>query len=461
MSEHVSAELTRSRAAPRRSVRSRRLTDNWRWRQWRARSDRPALSALVVLVGSLIFVALRLVIAAKGVPSAFVVAGRHFVNPALAPRGLVVFHGTGYDGQFYYRLALDPFNLSREAFGITMDTVFRFQRMAYPFLAWLLSVGNHRFVPEALILINVASLTALGWLGGLIAKGVHRHSLHGILLAGFSGFVFSLARDTPEPMAAACMIGGLLARRRDRPVLAGILFAIGALTRETVLLAVAALVIARVARLIWMPPVPRTGQLGGFLNRASLASRRATGATRPRAAELLRPRRDDLAWAIPIAAFVAWQAVIWHVTGKIAFLVDRHDNMTRPLSAMFHAVGTNLRDLGPSQPDRDVWIIELVALGIIVGYALGVTVSNMWRFGHTVRILRRVTVEQVALILSVIMLLFLSSGIWNGLVDLRSMDDPFVLGVTVLLAGRWRVRVPAIAVVCVLPFVVAHRILAI
>ncbi|HEY6401009.1 MAG TPA: hypothetical protein VI479_06350, partial [Blastocatellia bacterium] len=42
-----------------------------------------------------------------------VMAGSNFCDPAAAPRNLMIIQNSpnsgGYDGQFYYRLALDPF----------------------------------------------------------------------------------------------------------------------------------------------------------------------------------------------------------------------------------------------------------------------------------------------------------------------------------------------------------------
>src|SRR5438093_13089613 len=77
----------------------------------------PVLCAFVL---SSAVVALRLG-SADWDPAAFVRAGDRFGSPAHAPKSLTIIHGIGYDGQFYYRLALDPFTKTRTAFGITLD----------------------------------------------------------------------------------------------------------------------------------------------------------------------------------------------------------------------------------------------------------------------------------------------------------------------------------------------------
>ncbi len=75
----------------------------------------------------------------------------------------------GYDGQFFYRLALNPVNFSRTAYGITMDRPYRYMRIGYPALTWLVSAGQHFLVPVMLVAVNIAAIGAIGYLGGLFA----------------------------------------------------------------------------------------------------------------------------------------------------------------------------------------------------------------------------------------------------------------------------------------------------
>jgi hypothetical protein len=112
-----------------------------------ARADRPLLAGLIALTGWASFAVLRLWLTADGDITRFVRAARPYSHRNGVPPGLFVFPGNGYDGQFYYRLALDPADLHRAAFGITLDAPFRVQRIGYPALAWLMSAGQHAWVP--------------------------------------------------------------------------------------------------------------------------------------------------------------------------------------------------------------------------------------------------------------------------------------------------------------------------
>ena len=92
----------------------------------------------------------------------------------------------GYDGQFFYRLALNPLNFSQTAYGITMDRSYRYMRIGYPALTWLVSLGQHFLVPIMLVAVNVAAVGALGYLGGVFARQGGRHALAGLLMPATS-----------------------------------------------------------------------------------------------------------------------------------------------------------------------------------------------------------------------------------------------------------------------------------
>jgi hypothetical protein len=214
--------------------------------------------------------------------------GTVYGNPARVPHGVFVFRGsTGYDGQFYYRLALDPANLHKTAFGITMDAPYRFMRIGYSALAWLVSLGHYTAVPYALVAINVA---ALGYLGGLLAREAGRHAIWGLPLVGYFGLMDSLSRDLTEPLGALCLIAGVLAYRKRHPPLAAAAFSYGVLTRETVLVAPVALGIVRVIQ---------------------IARRRD------------RPGPADLAWLVPGVVFAAWEVVVKVAAGVFPILAGR------------------------------------------------------------------------------------------------------------------------------------------
>ena len=81
--------------------------------------------------------------------SVFIVAGDRFVDSSKLDAPIIVRkHSDGYDGEFYYRLAVEPWPSASAAHGVTFDAApWRAQRILYPVLAWAVSFGNAAPVP--------------------------------------------------------------------------------------------------------------------------------------------------------------------------------------------------------------------------------------------------------------------------------------------------------------------------
>lgn len=158
-------------------------------------------------------------------PLVFVTLGSQFTESDPA--------GTeGYDGQFVYFIATDPFT----APDLIDVPSYRYQRILLPATARLLSLGQAGLVPWALLVINLASLA-----GGtailerlLTAQGV---SPWYALTYGLFGGVFMAVRlSINEPLAYGLVLLAICLERNDRPWLMAIALALAALTKETALL---------------------------------------------------------------------------------------------------------------------------------------------------------------------------------------------------------------------------------
>jgi hypothetical protein len=170
--------------------------------------------------------------------SVFVVAGDSFVDAEQAPADLAILEDSdGYDGQFFYRLALDPFTSEEVEFGIRLDAPgWRQQRLLYPLIVWIVSIGNPAAVPVLLIVVNLVGLGSIGWFGARVAMQMGRHALWGLLFSFYPGFLISLSRDLSEIVATAFLLLGILFVTRTRFLAAAIAFGAAVLTRETTLL---------------------------------------------------------------------------------------------------------------------------------------------------------------------------------------------------------------------------------
>jgi hypothetical protein len=214
-----------------------------------------------------------------GDASYFVVAGPPATDPRYSPSNLHVFpSGTTYDGQYFYRLALEPWTSARTAAGITFDgPAYRQQRIFYPLMAWLLSAGQWQLTPVALIVTNILAAGGLGYTAGRFAQHAGRSPFAGLLLTLYPGYIATISRDLAELCEAALLCAGVLlvARARYRWAAAALIAA--ALAKEAAL------------------AVPLAGL-------AAWSIRRVRGQ--------MTTRVPVSVWLVPVLVFAAWYTFI-------------------------------------------------------------------------------------------------------------------------------------------------------
>lgn len=169
--------------------------------------------------------------------SAFVQAGHPWSNSAVLGPNFIVRSDTGHDGQFYYRLSVEPWTAQRVAHGVTLDNLpYRQQRIFYSLVAWCLSLGHQAWVPAAMLGVNILALTAIGWLGVLWAMHLGRHAGWGLLLPLHLGFAYSMCLDLTEILQMCLALAALLLWTQRRFWPAGVFLALSVLAKETTLL---------------------------------------------------------------------------------------------------------------------------------------------------------------------------------------------------------------------------------
>jgi hypothetical protein len=136
----------------------------------------------------------------------------------------------GFDGQFYYFIALDP---GRAAPYID-DPSYRFQRIAYPMAARAIVLGQRSLVPDGLVAANLVAMVlgVLAVAGWLVRRGLPPWpaAVWGL----YPGQVISLERDLADAFAYG--IAAVAVWLRDRsPLGAGVAFGLAGLGRETTL----------------------------------------------------------------------------------------------------------------------------------------------------------------------------------------------------------------------------------
>jgi hypothetical protein len=170
-------------------------------------------------------------------PSVFVNAGDHYVDAAAThPRLRVKPDSDGYDGQFYYRMAVAPFSLAPAEDGITFDhPAKRLERFLYPLLAWAVSFGHASLAAWAMFGLNLAGIGAIGWIACDLARRRHLGVACPVALLLWPGLVVALTHDTTEIAGAAFLLAAVSSYLGERLVLYAVLAACATLARETTL----------------------------------------------------------------------------------------------------------------------------------------------------------------------------------------------------------------------------------
>jgi hypothetical protein len=139
---------------------------------------------------------------------------------------------SGYDGQFFYYIALDPVNAR---YYIDVST-YRYTRILYPMVARVAALGRPNLIPWTLFLVNWLAIAggALALAAWLAKKGIS--PWFALVYGLYPGLHIGLQRDLSEPLAygltaAAIYLFDFGPARRHWP--AAIVFALAALTRES------------------------------------------------------------------------------------------------------------------------------------------------------------------------------------------------------------------------------------
>ena len=170
--------------------------------------------------------------------SVFIIAGDHYVDPSRLETPIAIMRGSlGYDGQFFYRLALDPFSLQATDHGITFDNAAkRSARILYPLLAWTVSLGQARFIPAGLLLVNLAGLALIGGSAAWLTRRLALPRWLPFAIMAWPGLLITLTDDTAEIVALSLLLTSLACYLSGRLLPYALLAAAATLTRETTLL---------------------------------------------------------------------------------------------------------------------------------------------------------------------------------------------------------------------------------
>jgi hypothetical protein len=134
----------------------------------------------------------------------------------------------GYDAQWYYLIAVDPLGAAHK-----MDAPdLRYQRIIYPTLIRIISLGREDWMPWAILAINLGAATTIT---AILANLLSRRGVSpwfALVPVIWLGFALSMRLDLLEPLAIALALVGWITYSENKPAVGILFFALSGLTKE-------------------------------------------------------------------------------------------------------------------------------------------------------------------------------------------------------------------------------------
>ncbi|NQU40080.1 MAG: hypothetical protein HQ523_09020 [Lentisphaerae bacterium] len=199
--------------------------------------------------------------------SGLICLGDRFMPAERVPSGTFVLpQSVGYDGTFFYMMAFDP--LIRGDMQAFMDEpAYRYQRIGYPALVWLVALGQPARFASAMVAVNL--LAVLAGMLGVASLCRHRQCSQWVALfyGMLSGLAIGIFRDLAGPTAMAWLVWAVVAFMTKRYWLTAALMTAAILSREILVVMLPvfcfdAMVLNRDWRRGWVPGLALLPALG-------------------------------------------------------------------------------------------------------------------------------------------------------------------------------------------------------
>ncbi len=134
----------------------------------------------------------------------------------------------GYDAQWYFFIASDPLGAEK----VLDSPAYRYQRIIYPMLVRVLSLGQVEWIPWTMLIVNLA---AAGLCTFLLATSIAKNGgspWFALTLCGSFGFLLAMRLDLLEPLTLVLAIAGWIMYKEGKSTRGILLFALSGLTKE-------------------------------------------------------------------------------------------------------------------------------------------------------------------------------------------------------------------------------------
>lgn len=264
--------------------------------------------------------------------------GEDYQRPKIhAAAGLEIYHkpnSTGYDGQFYAQIAIDP-SLRDPGFSEAIDhPSYRARRILQPAIAWTLGLGQATAVLQTHSLLNVLCLGLCGWLLlTWLPPGSWENFARWFLCVFSMGALESVRYSLADLPALTLALATIALLEKGRGKLAIVANTLSALSKETSLINAA----------LFLSP--------GKTNDKPFAKRLALAC---------------IAGLIALASFAAWMA---YVSSLFPPTLNTSENIGLPFRGLYRGVIGSLTELSQNGFSDRYFFRLLALLGLIFQFA--------------------------------------------------------------------------------------------
>ncbi|MGK7887539.1 MAG: AZOBR_p60025 family cell surface glycopolymer formation protein [Crocosphaera sp.] len=159
------------------------------------------------------------------------------LSPFLSPENTLIYQGEiGYDGQQFLSLALDPFLQNPETINSLDHPIYRYRRILYPLLSYILAFGNRTLIPYIMVGINAVSIIVIVAITNLYFKSDQVSKFQSLFTLCIPGVWMVLSLGTADLFSSVFLIASFYCYRYKKYQLTALFISLGCLTRETLLI---------------------------------------------------------------------------------------------------------------------------------------------------------------------------------------------------------------------------------
>ncbi|MEE3718204.1 hypothetical protein V2H45_15805 [Tumidithrix elongata RA019] len=152
----------------------------------------------------------------------------------------------GNDGQQFLSIALDPLLQNQGTLAALDNPTYRYRRILYPLLGYILGFGSPRWIPFALVGINCLCIVLIVYVMGLILQSQHQKSWRSLFTLCIPSVWMVLSVSTADLLSGLLLVTTIFFYQTERPFYASLTLALACMTRETMLMLWLAIAIASV-----------------------------------------------------------------------------------------------------------------------------------------------------------------------------------------------------------------------